>query len=44
MAKNDVKQLNQTYNRLIEVLDATDNALRVQDENGNPIEDNVNKI
>lgn len=44
MAKQDVKQLNQTYERLVEVLDATDDALKVKDAAGNPYEANLNKI
>ena len=35
MAKNDVKQLNQTYDRLIEVLDSVDAAMSVKNAEGN---------
>lgn len=44
MAKNNIKQLNQDYERLVEVLDATDDALKVKDAAGNPYEANLNKI
>jgi hypothetical protein len=44
MAKNNIKQLNQDYERLVEVLDATDDALKVKDDAGNPYEANLNKI
>jgi hypothetical protein len=44
MAKNNIKQLNQDYERLVEVLDATDDALKVKDEAGNLYEANLNKI
>jgi hypothetical protein len=44
MAKNDVKQLKQTYDRLVEVLDATDDALKVKDDAGNVYPANLNKI
>lgn len=44
MANKKIKQLNQDYDRLVEVLDATDSALKVKDEAGNPYEANLNKI
>ena len=44
MAEKKIIQLNQDSERIKEVLDATDTALVVQDKEGNPINDNINKI
>ena len=45
MANNKkIVELNQTSTRIVEVLDATDNALKVKDDLNNPIEENVGKL
>ena len=44
MAEKKIVELNQSSTRIVEVLDATDNALKVKDDLNNPIEENVGKL